>query len=399
MAEKKLYPFKFIPIPSKRVWGGNALMTKLGKTFTVSNKDGEDVTLTLDDRIGESWEISDMGIKDSVISNGWLAGNTISEIMETYLERVVGDRVYEYYGRQFPLLIKFLDIQDKLSVQVHPNDEIGEQRYDSLGKTEMWYVMDAEPGAKIYMGFKHEISAQELFDRCHNGTVDEVLNVIYPKKGDCIFIAPGTVHAADKGLLIAEIQESSDLTFRLYDWGREFNPATAREMHLAEAMDFINYGCYDESLYKKGPLWNDGAEDKKDVEELFGCEHFITDKVTLTGPMRISPEQSGSFIIYICIEGEASLQVPTVTADGKADVENYSLKKGETILVPAETPDFMLVPADRNTVLLQAVSGHHDDTDDYINPDTEPFLEGEDYEGIDEETEETPKGRHDRIYN
>ena len=202
-------------------------MTKLGKTFTVSNEDGEDVTLTLDDRIGESWEISDMGIEDSVISNGWLAGNTISEIMETYLERVVGDRVYEYYGRQFPLLIKFLDIQDKLSVQVHPNDEIGEQRYDSLGKTEMWYVMDAEPGAKIYMGFKHEISAQELFDRCHNGTVDEVLNVIYPKKGDCIFIAPGTVHAADKGLLIAEIQESSDLTFRLYDWGREFNPATA----------------------------------------------------------------------------------------------------------------------------------------------------------------------------
>ena len=374
-------------------------MTKLGKTFTVSNEDGEDVTLTLDDRIGESWEISDMGIEDSVISNGWLAGNTISEIMETYLERVVGDRVYEYYGRQFPLLIKFLDIQDKLSVQVHPNDEIGEQRYDSLGKTEMWYVMDAEPGAKIYMGFKHEISAQELFDRCHNGTVDEVLNVIYPKKGDCIFIAPGTVHAADKGLLIAEIQESSDLTFRLYDWGREFNPATAREMHLAEAMDFINYGCYDESLYKKGPLWNDGAEDKKDVEELFGCEHFITDKVTLTAPMRISPEQSGSFIIYICIEGEASLQVPTVTADGKADVENYSLKKGETILVPAETPDFMLVPADRNTVLLQAVSGRHDDTDDYINPDTEPFLEGEDYEGIDEETEETPKGRHDRIYN
>ncbi len=389
MAEKKLYPFKFIPIPSKRVWGGNALINKLGKEFTVSDENGEEIRLTTADRIGESWELADMGFEDSVLSNGWLAGNTIGEIMETYLERVVGEKVYDYYGRQFPLLIKFLDIQDKLSVQVHPNDEVGEQRYDSLGKTEMWYVMDAEPGAKVYMGFKQEISAQELYDRCKNGTVDEVLNVIYPKKGDCIFIAPGTIHAADKGLLIAEIQESSDLTFRLYDWGREFNPATAREMHLEEAMDFINYGKYDEALYRKGPLWDESEgghkHDDKVAETLSSCEHFTVNKITLADPLHIYTEKFGSYIIYICIEGEASIQVQGETPDGGKKMDSYSIKKGETILIPAEMPDFFLVPVDRNTVLLEAIDGNREDKDEYINPNTEPYLEGEDYEGLEDE--------------
>lgn len=359
-AQKKLYPIKFIPIPSRRPWGGKALIETLGKSFVVVSEDGTETALTTSDLLGESWEVADMGAQDSVIESGWLAGNTISEMMETYLERVVGEDVFAYYGRQFPLLIKFLDINDKLSVQVHPSDEIAETRYDSLGKAEIWYVMDAKPEAKVYMGFNRQVSAQELYDRCHNGTVEEILNVIRPKKGDAILITPGTVHAADGGILIAEIQESSDMTFRLYDWGREFNPATARKMHLDEAIDVINYEKYDESCYIKGEAWGDKGE-KKLMEVLAKRPEFTATKIALDEPVRISQAENPRFLIYICPVGEASVQVPG--ADGKA--ENYILRKGETILVPADVTDFVLVPREKGTILLEATVERHEIVDSY----------------------------------
>ena len=390
--EKKLYPFRFIPVASKRPWGGHDLMKKLGKVFVECDEEGNEIPVPADELIGESWEIADMGIEDSVVSEGWLAGNTLSELMETYLEKVVGEEVYNYYGRQFPLLIKFLDIHGKLSVQVHPDDEIAAERYDSLGKAEIWYVMDAEPGAKVYMGFNREVSAQEFYDRCHNGTVEEVLNVIYPKKGDSIYVAPGTVHAAEGGLLIAEIQESSDLTFRLYDWGREFDPATARQTHLEEAIDLINYGKFDESLYKKGPLWEEecscGHEHHHHhdevAEKLVETPQFNVTKINLTDPLHIYTEQFASFIIYMCVEGEASVQVPVENEAGQKGMENYVIKAGETILIPAQMQDFYLVPRDRSTVLLEAVTRPEEDLDEYIDPSTEAFLDDEDYEGLED---------------
>ena len=400
--EKKLYPLKFVPIPSRRPWGGSALVKDLGKHFVECDEDGNETVLGEDVLIGESWELADMGIEDSVVENGWLAGNTISEIMETYLERIVGENVYNYYGRQFPLLIKFLDINDKLSVQVHPDDEVGAERYDSLGKTEIWYVMDAKPGAKVYAGFNREVSAQEFYDRCHNGTVEEIMNVIYPKAGDAIFVTPGTVHAADGGILIAEIQESSDMTFRLYDWGREFNPATARKLHLEEAIDLIDYNAFDQGLYRKGPLWGEEASTKpchkgeceehthdegKVVETLVECPQFNVSKLTLTDPLHIYTEKFESFIIYICIDGAASIQVPGVDENGKECMQNYDFAKGETILVPAEMPDFYLVPKDKSTVLLEAVTRPVEAMDEYIDPETEAFLDDEDYEGLEDEME------------
>ena len=367
-------------------------MKKLGKEFVECDEEGNEIPVPADELIGESWEIADMGIEDSVVSEGWLAGNTLSELMETYLEKVVGEEVYSYYGRQFPLLIKFLDIHGKLSVQVHPDDEIAAERYDSLGKAEIWYVMDAEPGAKVYMGFNREVSAQEFYDRCHNGTVEEVLNVIYPKKGDSIYVAPGTVHAAEGGLLIAEIQESSDLTFRLYDWGREFDPATARQTHLEEAIDLINYGKFDESLYKKGPLWEEecscGHEHHHHhdevAEKLVETPQFNVTKINLTDPLHIYTEQFASFIIYMCVEGEASVQVPVENEAGEKGMENYVIKAGETILIPAQMQDFYLVPRDRSTVLLEAVTRPEEDLDEYIDPSTEAFLDDEDYEGLED---------------
>ena len=393
--EKKLYPFKFIPVASRRPWGGNALVKELGKEFVECDEDGNETPVGPDALVGESWEIADMGIEDSVISEGWFAGNTISELMETYLERVVGEKVYGRYGRQFPLLIKFLDINDRLSVQVHPDDEIAAERYDSLGKAEIWYVMDAEPGARIYAGFNKEMSAQELYDRCHDGTVEEVLNVIYPKKGDSLLITPGTVHAADGGLLIAEVQESSDMTFRLYDWGREFDPATARPLHLEEAIDIIDYKAFDQSLFRKGPLWHEechcheeGHEchchEDKVAETLAERPEFCVSKIKLSDPLHIYTEQFESFIIYVCVEGEASVQVPSVDDAGKEFMESCNLRKGETILIPADMPDFYLVPRDRSTLLLEAVCRPEDEIDEYIDPETEAYLEGEDYEGLED---------------
>ena len=145
--EKKLYPLRFIPIASRRPWGGNALVTRLGKSFVECDAEGNEMPIGADEKVGESWEIADMGFEDSVVADGWLSGNTISEVMETYLERIVGENVYNYYGRQFPLLVKFLDINGKLSVQVHPDDEIAAERYDALGKNEIWFVSGRLPNA------------------------------------------------------------------------------------------------------------------------------------------------------------------------------------------------------------------------------------------------------------
>ena len=427
--EKKLYPFKFVPVASPRPWGGDALVKELGKQFVECDDEGNETVLGADVKIGESWELADMGIEDSVVSNGWLAGNTISELMETYMERIVGENVMNFYGRQFPLLIKFLDINDKLSVQVHPDDEVAAERYDSLGKAEIWYVMDAKPGAKMYCGFTRDLTAQEFYDRCKNCTIDEVLNVVYPKKGDVIYLRPGTVHAADGGLLIAEIQESSDMTFRLYDWGREFDPATARPTHIEEAIDVIDYRAFDPGLYRKGPLWGDEASDAPckscdcgedchcgedghechchhehhhaegcPVETLIEVPQFNVTKLNLKDPLHIYTEKFESFIVYVCLEGAASIQVPSVKENGEQYMENYEFAKGETILVPAEMEDFYLVPRDPSTMLLEAVTRPEEALDDYIDPETEAFLENEDYEGLedgafdDDDDDDVPSG-------
>ena len=361
-------------------WGGDALINILGKSFVECDEEGNEVKLGPDVKIGVSSELSDMGFVDSVIENGWLAGNTIGELMETYLERIVGEKVYNYYGRQFPVLIKFLDINDRISVQVHPDDEIAAERYDSLGKAEAWYILDAKPGAKIYAGFNKDMTAQELYDRCKDGTVEEVMNVIVPKKGDSLIIPPGTVHSAGGGILIAEVQESSDLTFRLYDWGREFNPATARPLHLEEAIDLIDYNKFDQSLFRQA----EHAHDEGVSVNLAERPEFCVTKINLTDPLHIYTEQFESFIIYICVEGAASIQVPSENEKGEACMDNYEIKKGETILIPAEMSDFYLVPRDKDTVLLEAVCRPEDDMDAYIDPNTEAFLEGEDYEGLED---------------
>lgn len=388
MEEKKnLYPIRFIPVAERKPWGGDALIKKLGKEFTECDNDGNEVRLSEKDRIGESWEISDMGFIDSVVENGWLAGNTFGELMDTYIERIAGEDVYQFYGRQFPVLVKFLDIQGRTSLLVHPDDEVAGQRYDSLGKCKMWYVMEASDDARIYMGFRHGISAQEFYDRCIDGSVVEDLNTVRPHKGDWMLIRPGTVHAAEGGLLIAEVSESSDLDFSLCGWEGGKDTASACPVHLEEAFDFIDLEKYDSAGCPAEGSGDRSSHPGGEVtEELVSIPQFTVSKITVHDPLSISNAHSGSFIIYIGINGEADIQVPDASRDGSRRTESYRLKKGSALLVPADMPDFFIVPLERDTELLEVRMDRREEADSYINPDTEPYLEGEDYGGIETTT-------------
>ena len=363
---KKLYPLEFSPVEIRHEWGNERIA------------------------------IADLGIEDSVVREGWLADNSIGDIMDTYMERVVGDAVYSYYGRQLPVLVKFLDIKGELPVHVHADDTVSEQRYDILGGKELWYIMEASPEARIFLGFRKDVSASELYERCSEGSVKEMLDEIRPKKGDFILIEPGTVHSAGNGLEVAVIKESSELPFIL-----DGDEGESAENHLAEAMDFIDYRRNTESKIISGNL-QDGNGPVSAVAE---CPEFHVSKICLKDPLHMVNEEAGSFLIYVCVAGEASIQIPS-EENGKKKTVSHQLRKGEAVLVPAEIQDYFIVPADRNTVLLEAGAGQRDDTDNYIDPDTEPFLEGEDYEGLeDEEREQDDEflkkstGRHDMKWN
>jgi Phosphomannose isomerase len=345
---KKLYPIKFVPEPRERVWGGDYLVKKLKKDFDaeISSK-----------KIGESWELWSLFGESSVIENGFLKGNTLDELIEIYLGDAIGEGVFNYYKGEFPLLIKILDIKDRLSVQVHPNDEIAMERENSFGKAEIWYVMDAEPTAKVYMGFKKDVTPTEFYERCKNETVEEIMNVYTPKKGDCIYIEPGCVHAAGYGLVIAEIQQSSDITYRLYDWGRENNPKTARKMDLEEAIDIIDYKKYvKEKFY---------FEQVTGSKMLVDNKHFIVKTLDLTEQIRIIPSLINSFIIYICTRGEAQFKMN--------NGDTYDIKAGETIFIPAAMEDFVIHPIKGNPMLLETYVPQVEDEDNYLN-----YMEEED---------------------
>jgi len=207
MNETNLYPLTFEPIIKQRVWGS------------------------------ETWVLSGLDRDTSVISNGFLKGNTINEILEVYLMDLVGTRIYDACGDEFPLLIKYLTVNEFLSVQVHPDDKKAAELHHAYGKTEMWYILDAQPDARLYLGFNKDMTPEEFFAKCENETLPEVMNCIQPKKGECYYIPAGLIHACGGGLTIAEVLQVSDITYRVYDWGREHDPETAREMHLELAVD------------------------------------------------------------------------------------------------------------------------------------------------------------------
>ena len=301
--------------------------------------------------IGESFELYEFGEDySSPITNGFLKDNSLSDVLETYLGDLVGDNIYDFFGNQFPLLIKYLNVEGRLSVQVHPSDEVAAERYDCLGKNEFWYILDAKPDAKIYMGFKRDTSAAEFYSKCKDGTVVDLLNVYHPKKGDSFYIKAGTVHAGEGGVVLAEIQENSDATLRLYDWGFENDPATRREMHLDEAIDCIDYGKYKESeLFTPAERSHGNICDNK---------YFTINVLDSKKRYDADSDDFNSFVIYMCVDGKADISY----AEG-----GESLAAGDTILVPASMGRYSIQPdAAGATVLEVHIRKMEEDKDDYL---------------------------------
>ena len=320
-------------------------------------------------------EIQDLGYIDSLVGNGWLAGNTISEVMEMYMDRIVGEHVFEYYGRQFPVLVRELDGAERTPLLVCPDDETAEQRFDFLGKAKLWYVRDAKPGAKLYLGFKEAVGAEAFYRACQDGSVEAMLNAVEPKAGDCFFLPPGLVHAALEGVRLVEIAESSPLDFRLYDWGRPFDGDDFdAQLNLEAAFDFIDYRpwCVEHGHFCEGDGHKhhghcDCGHEHHDhgdqlVERLTDCDEFTVSRIRLTDPLHIYGEQFGSFIIYTCLSGSASVQATL----GGTSLERFPLQPGGSLLVPAELGDFVLVPDARDTVLLETMVEKRELPDPYL---------------------------------
>lgn len=303
-----LYPLKFKPLYKERIWGGRRMAEAFGKKLPEGKK------------IGESWELSGVEGNLSVVSNGKLAGNNIEELIEVYMGDLVGDSVYEKFGLEFPLLIKFIDAADVLSIQVHPDDKLAAERHNAYGKTEMWYVLDNDPGAELCLGFNRKVSREEYLESVKNGNLPELLDRVKVKPDDAYFIPAGTIHAIGKGLLVAEIQQTSDITYRVFDWNRVDDNGNPRELHTELAVDAINFGDHEEYNVTVSPK-------KGEAAQMQSCPYFASSVLSVNGEMVRPYVELDSFVIYICLEGKADL----VWEKGRE-----TIKKGETMLIPAE---------------------------------------------------------------
>jgi mannose-6-phosphate isomerase len=308
----KLYPLVFEPILQDRIWGGTKLKTDLGKNIPTQTT-------------GESWELSTVQDNVSVVKQGEYAGKPLTDLLEQFPNEVLGTKVHEQFGTQFPLLFKFLDAKEDLSIQVHPNDELAKKRHNSFGKTEMWYVMQADEGSRIIVGFKEKSSPDEYLNKLENKNLIDILNEQPVQKGDVYFLETGTIHAIGAGIVIAEIQQTSDITYRIYDWDRVDANGKGRQLHVEEALDAMNYNPTDTKKEYSKEL------NKSNVT--VDCPYFTTNYLPLDGTASISKD-GNSFTVYICTEGEYSI---------KAEGETYSFKKGDTVLVPAAIKAFTLV--------------------------------------------------------
>ena len=308
-----LYPIKFKPRIKERIWGGQAILKKKGSAAS---------RLAKDKLYGESWDLSSVKGDVSVVANGMLKGNNLNEIIEVYMGELIGEDNFERYGEEFPLLIKYLDCNDKLSVQVHPDDELAEERHDSYGKTEAWYVVDCKPGAAIYLGFKDlNITREEYISAVAESRLEPLLNRVEVHPGDVFFIPAGTIHALGSGVNVIEIQQTSDITYRIFDWNRVDNEGKSRELHTALAVDAIDFESgVEECRRTYAPVANNEVN-------IVDCEFFKTDMLVVDGVAEFDYCKRDSFTIYMCIEGDVKVTLDNGTTD--------TLRTGEVMLVPA----------------------------------------------------------------
>ncbi|MBP3256883.1 MAG: class I mannose-6-phosphate isomerase [Bacteroidales bacterium] len=320
-------PLKFEPILKTIVWGGEKIAPYKGIE-------------TEQKHIGESWELSGVAGNESVVADGPLKGKTIAQLVKEYKADLVGKHVYENTGDEFPLLIKFIDALTDLSIQVHPNDELAAKRHNgSKGKTEMWYVVDAEPGAHLLAGLTEQITPEQYAAKVADGTITDVLARYEVKPGDVFFLPAGRIHAICGGCFIAEIQQTSNITYRIYDYGRLGLDGKPREVHTELAKDAIDYTVY--------PTYRTDYTPAKDEEvEVVSCQYFTTSIYDLTLPYAKDLSQIDSFLVVMCLTGSGAIEV---------DGEEVPVHQGETVLIPAAADDICFVPDGSMKVLTSYI--------------------------------------------
>lgn len=319
-----MYPLKFVPILKQTLWGGEKIVP-----FKHLSVDFH--------KVGESWEISGVPGNESVVANGEYKGSTLPELLREFGKELVGEANYARFGNTFPLLIKFIDAQQDLSIQVHPDDQLAKKRHNSMGKTEMWYVIDAGKNAKLRSGFSQQITPKEYKDRIYNSTITDVLQEYELHPGDVFFLPAGRVHSIGAGAFIAEIQQTSDITYRIFDFNRKDADGKMRELHTEQARDAINYEVLDDYRTHYEPVKNEPVE-------LVACPYFTTSVYDLTETITCDYSELDSFVILICMEGACKV----------VDNENNEiiLQAGETVLLAASTDEITIYP-DPNVKLLE----------------------------------------------
>jgi mannose-6-phosphate isomerase len=315
MAE--LYPLKFETVLKEKVWGGNKLSSVFNK-----KSDGAD-------NIGESWELSAIADDQSVISNGFLAGNNIEELIEVYMGDITGDSIFEKFGNEFPLLIKFVEARQDLSIQVHPGNDLARKRHNAYGKTEMWYILDCQKGSKIYTGFKEGVTKEIYEEALITGTMEEILNSETVEPGDVFFTPAGRVHAIGAGIVLVEIQQTSDITYRIFDWNRNNTGKEKRELHTDLALEAIDFKQSGNDKIRIEPVLNETVN-------LVNCDFFNVNIISLNSTIDKDFYFNDSFVVYICIEGSFA-----ICWEGNSE----TVIKGETVLVPAMIKEFTLKPS------------------------------------------------------
>ncbi len=319
-----MYPLKFNDILRTMIWGGDLI-----SQFKQLPEEHPGV--------GESWEISQVGDAISIVSEGEYAGKSLTDLIKSHGEELMGKHVVARYGEQFPLLIKFIDARDSLSIQVHPNDELAMARHNSFGKTEMWYVIDAQPGAGLYSGFSQQITPEEYVERIKNNTITDVLQFHQVKSGDVFFLPAGRVHAICKGILIAEIQQSSNITYRIYDYDRRDAQGNARELHVEESKDAVDFKMYDN-------LRTDYVACDNEAVNVVNCPYFETNVIEVDKSIKRPVAEHDSFVIYICMGGSIRM----------TDNNGYTMTmhQGQSALVPASL-EWVSIEAETPAKLLE----------------------------------------------
>ncbi|MDI1318479.1 type I phosphomannose isomerase catalytic subunit [Flavobacterium sp.] len=308
----KLYPLQFKPILKERIWGGTKLKTHLNKPITT------DIT-------GESWEISVVENEVSIVANGFLKGRSLNDIIHEFPEAILGTKVFAQFGTQFPLLFKYLDAREDLSIQVHPNDELAMKRHNTFGKTEMWYVMQADANSKLIVGFKEKSTPEDYLKSVYKKTLLDILDIKKVKQGDVFFLETGTIHAIGSGIVIAEIQQTSDITYRIYDFDRVDAAGNKRELHVDLSVEAINYKTVDAQ--------KNYTTVENSSNEVVNCKYFTTNFIPLDGAITVY-KHGDSFTVYMCVDGSFELNV---------NDEKYTYTKGDTVLLPAFLSDFQLI--------------------------------------------------------